>query len=656
MRNQTRLSIIGGGPRAVGLLERLSANAPLLAPDVDLVITIFDPHPVGPGRVWRYDQSASLKMNSLAEDVAMFSDPSCTLEGPIVPGPRLDEWAALVRSGEIAFTPPDPAVAAEIAGFGPQSFATRRLQSCYLRWTFERVRDALPETITVEEVRGTVLRVTEEGDRQELVYRDADGTTRTHEADLVLYTIGHTDSQRTADEQELTARSSALGLRYWPSHYAAEIDLDEILPGETVLLRGLGLSFVDLVVRLTLDRGGQVVTDPDAPIGSRVTYVPSGREPHIVAGSRRGVPYHAKITSHLHGETGGMAPVFFTRDALAALLAGPEPVDFRRDAWPLIVTEMAYWHYREIFTGHPERVNGSWEDVAAAFATSPYGSPELHAVLARSVTAADLFDIDAFDRPLAGKRFASLAALQEHVADYIRRDLTLRAEEEHSETLAIFWSLLVCFGVFAEVADHPNWTADAKHPATREWWRGFFSYVDSGPPAERLELLLALQRAGLLTFSGGESRFAIDEAARDFAVTSAQHEETIHARALIDAFHPAHTVGASEVAVLRDLIESGQGTELVIPDAHAPIPTGLLAIDPETVQIIRPDGTPHPTRYAVGDFTSEPGTGTFARPGTNARIFRANDRIARNLLHTVAHRHTVPPGIATRPSVSASSR
>ncbi|MFM0874837.1 hypothetical protein QU886_28130, partial [Klebsiella pneumoniae] len=34
------------------------------------------------------------------------------------------------------------------------------------------------------------------------------------------------------------------------------------------------------------------------------------------------------------------------------------------------------------------------------------------------------------------------------------------------------------------------------------WWHGFFSFVDSGPPAHRLQELLALHRAGFITFLG----------------------------------------------------------------------------------------------------------------------------------------------------------
>lgn len=165
-RNHATLAFIGGGPRAVGLLERLIANAPRLAERTELTILLFDPYPAGPGRIWRYDQSPSLKMNSLAEDVAVYNDLSCSIMGPHVTGPTLAEWAERVRTGDIAFIPPDPRVRAEIEHLGPKDFATRRLTSCYLRWFYEDIVSRAPDSFTIEEIGGRVDRVRDIGDGQ----------------------------------------------------------------------------------------------------------------------------------------------------------------------------------------------------------------------------------------------------------------------------------------------------------------------------------------------------------------------------------------------------------------------------------------------------------------------------------------------------------
>src|SRR5699024_9742899 len=105
-------------------------------------------------------------------------------------------------------------------------------------------------------------------------------------------------------------------------------DLSGISPGSTVAVRGLGMGFFDTVSQLTEQRGGRFT----ALAGGRLRYDASGREPVLVAGSRRGVPYRAKPNFG--------APPFFPEQRIlrAALpaLRGRRPVDFARDVLPLI--------------------------------------------------------------------------------------------------------------------------------------------------------------------------------------------------------------------------------------------------------------------------------------------------------------------------------
>ena len=72
--------VVGGGPRSLGLVERLGANAATLVPPGERVqLHVIDPHPPGGGRIWRTAQSSLLWMNSEAQDVTVFTDASVTL-------------------------------------------------------------------------------------------------------------------------------------------------------------------------------------------------------------------------------------------------------------------------------------------------------------------------------------------------------------------------------------------------------------------------------------------------------------------------------------------------------------------------------------------------------------------------------------------------
>ena len=89
---RTRLVLVGGGPRAIGVLERLGASAaqPAAAERLartPLHVDIVDPHMPGAGRIWRAHESPLLLMNSRAADVSIFTDETVEADGPVDAGP-----------------------------------------------------------------------------------------------------------------------------------------------------------------------------------------------------------------------------------------------------------------------------------------------------------------------------------------------------------------------------------------------------------------------------------------------------------------------------------------------------------------------------------------------------------------------------------------
>jgi hypothetical protein len=94
-------------------------------------------------------------------------------------------------------------------------------------------------------------------------------------------------------------------------------------------------------VLLAETRGGSFARNPDGVL----EYTASGREPILYAGSRRGVPYHAKISYDIAAARPPL-PKFFTADAFP----GHGPLHFRDEIWPLASKELAWAHYYELFT------------------------------------------------------------------------------------------------------------------------------------------------------------------------------------------------------------------------------------------------------------------------------------------------------------------
>ncbi|MFD7486114.1 FAD/NAD(P)-binding protein [Streptomyces mirabilis] len=568
------LVIVGAGPRGTGLIERIAANAPELYAGSGLDIHLVDPHPPGAGRIWREAQSPLLWMNSHAEDVTMFTDETVVMDGPVRPGPTLHEWAAI----------------------DGRTFADRQLQGAYLSWVHEQAVAALPPDVTVHHHPCRALRVSGPREGRQQVWLE--GRPRPLLADLVVLALGHLDAELDQEQGELVTYAHAHDLVHLPPDFTADSDLSSLAPGEPVLVRGFGLAFVDLMVLLTEGRGGRYDGD---------TYLPSGREPVLYVGSRRGVPYHSKIGYDWTGERPPL-PRFFGPAEVDALLARPEGFDFRRDVWPSIEKELGFAHYHRLFTVHPERTAIAWTDFEEKYAAGE--AAEREALVTSAVPdPADRLDLAALDRPLDGVRYASHEEFQDGLRAYVEGDLRRRHDPGNSPDLAVFLGLLSVYGQLIRLGD------------VGPWWHGFFSYLASGPPGPRLRQMLALSRAGVVRFVGADMAVVAEDGV--FRASSATVPgETIEARALVEARLPEPTVGRALDPLLRELHADGA----------VETPEGLLRVDRSDGRILDRGGRPHPRRFALGPYTDVRTPGAFTRPRTGGPAFRQNDATARAAL------------------------
>ncbi|TMR09477.1 FAD/NAD(P)-binding protein, partial [Nonomuraea zeae] len=447
------VAVIGAGPTGTVLLERICANAPELLGDGRLDVHVVDPHPHGAGRVWRAEQPDLLWANSAAADVTVFTDASVRCAGPIRPGPTLAEWL----------------------GCEPGFFAPRPVLSRYLSHAFERAVRTAPRNVRVHLHRAAAAGLTDARAAQRVELSSGERL----EADAVVLAQGHQGVRPAPQEAEQAAFAGRHGLAYVPTGYAADLALDALPAGEPVLVRGAGLAFVDLMVLLTSGRGGRFTGDGE------LVYLPSGREPRLYVGSRRGVPYHAKTGYRLARSPAG-SPGFLDAGAPAAE---------RRAA---VAKELAYAYYRELFTAHPSRTKIGWEAFESAFAAAEWGGRQSRALVTKSVSRyADRLHLDRLDRPLHGMRFGDLAGLQRWMHGYLTADLERRADPAHSADLAMIHGLISVRAALGEGGSDP-------------WFDGLFNFVASGPPAPRLAELRALARAGVVTFLGAGMRVEQD--------------------------------------------------------------------------------------------------------------------------------------------------
>ncbi|MGG5175675.1 hypothetical protein ACQQCD_11800 [Pseudarthrobacter sp. J1763] len=458
--------------------------------------------------------------------------------------------------------------------------------------------------------------------------------------------LGHTDSRPDSASARFSVFAAQHGGFHAAPSYTTDVDYSAIAPGQDVIVAGMGLAFVDLLVLLMEGRGGRFETMSDGEL----RYLPSGKEPKLWAGSRRGVPYHSKISAQLKGAAPGPLR-FFSAAAVGQLLEKHEELDFREHLWPLIAKEAGYFYYREVLTGSPERAAMAWESFEAQFNGLDWYSRERAELIAAAVPETALhLDLERLDDPFRGVYFADHQDVQTALAQYIKRDLQQRDSPDHPETLALFLAFLHVYMEVGRVVPVERLNAPSQQHI-HGWWHGFFSFVDSGPPPHRLRQMLALHRAGLLEFLGPSLEVSVDQTNGTFIASSRQSGVRISTTALIEARLPATSLARSLNPVLASLHSSGLGTEQQLLTSDGIRSTGKLLVTAQH-QLVGAGGNTQAALFGIGPGTSGWGAGAFARPSTNAAPFRENDALARNILEAI---RVTPTTSQTAPSEPAAA-
>jgi len=618
-----RVCIVGAGPRGLSVMERVCANAG----PADVEIHLVDPYPPGPGRVWRTAQTRQLLMNTVASQVSMFTDDTVEMAGPVATGPSLWDWAhRLVRPGLAAVEA--GWARQEALGLGPDSYPSRALYGVYLGWVFQHLLDRAPAGVSVHCHRARAVRLEDRGaDRTQRVWLD-DGTS-IDGAHAVVLTQGHLPAAPTAPERVLRGFARRNGLRYVRPANPGEVDLTAVRPGERVFLRGLGLSFYDYMALLTVGRGGVFER-----AGGRLRYRPSGREPMMYAGSRRGVPHRARGANQ-KGAFGRHQPRVLTAE-VARRLRAAGGVDFRRAVWPLIAKETETVYYATLLAGRLGSC--AVELFREMYLPLPWGGAAEEDLLQKfDVPPAARWDWQRVTNPLAGRDFADQAAFRDWLLDDLRADLAeARRGNVGSPLKAALDVLRDLRNEIRLAVDHGGLTGRSHRDDLDGWYTPLNAYLSIGPPARRVEEAIALAEAGLLEFVGSRVRLTTDPAGRCFVVTSAfATGDRLRVTTLIEARLGEVDLRRTTDPLLRDLFRRGQARTHRIADGRdGYYETGGLAVTTRPYQVLDAADAPHPRRFAFGVPTESVHWVTAAgiRPGSGSVNLSDADAIARRVL------------------------
>lgn len=567
------MAVIGCGPRGTSVVERLvAAHRDLGDAAPDLSIHVVEPHEPGPGHIWRTDQSRLFLMNtpSLYPTVVPVGPPAEGVAASPV-GISFDEWRLRVNEGQVPGLP--DADLDECARLASRDFPSRALYGRYLTWVFAEIVRQAPAGVSVSHHRKEAVAL----ERGEAATGAEDGdacTSRTTRgrgawsillddgsrlrADDVVLALGHLAATLTPEQERLQDISARHGLQYWPPAVPADVAWNRLPAGKPVLIRGLGLNFFDAMIQLTEGRGGRFSRLEDG----RLEYEPSGKEPRLVAASRRGVPYRAKASLDAYIPR-SVSLRFCTPDQVLSFRTSGVQPGFDHDLWPLLHRDVLWAYYttlcrtgQDVFLAPVDSFLGQLDRALAL--DGPAWESAAGDAVARAVPEESRLDVEALAHPFAGRRFADGEEFAAAVLGYLDADTAGSAKGEDDPLKMAIGAMNAGRSVIKQAVADGGISDSSWNAELRGWFEPLVEGLASGPPPLRIAQLAALVRAGVVRFVGPNPGFGFDPDEELFRATSPWVQgDSFTARYLVEAMMPANRVSTSLAPLMRNLLELG---------------------------------------------------------------------------------------------------
>lgn len=604
---ERRLAVVGAGPRGVMLLERILARLEGAAPDAHprrLRIDVVDPYPPGPGRVWRTDQSELYLMNTPA-----FFPTACAADNPglrpSTAAQTFDQWRRVHPEASL--------------GVRRHQYPARAVYGRYLRHLYKDVVAGLrarPEVVEVVEHRAeaTALHPRPDGGAR-LELRDADGAVSALDADAVVLCLGHQPAELSPGQNRMAAAARGRDeLHYQGPQIPSDVDWETVEAGADVLVRGMGLNAFDLLAQLTQGRGGVYRRTGDGP-GRALRYEPSGDEPRLHLMSRRGIPYLPKAEVDAFVPR-GVTLSYLSDAAVDALAARHGALDLAEHLWPLLHRDVVRHYYATLVRAQPEILGGPVEarrflgelvgQLEEAGRGAPVTSAHAEELLQRYAPGRRFLDILAYGSPFEDAVFASHEDYQRAVADLMEQACVEAALGEESPFMMAVGAL------HAGRLRIKAWIAEgriAEASRIRDvqgWFEPLVEGLASGPPLWRVEQMLAVHRAGLLTWAGPAPVVEAEEHA--FTAHSPQvgaqdslEPAVVEGAWLVEAMMPPNRVQAAASPLVRQMLADGVAAAGTWEDEEGVrVPATGFDVTARPYRLRAADGTVHADVFVLG--------------------------------------------------------
>ncbi|QJE00521.1 FAD/NAD(P)-binding protein [Massilia forsythiae] len=621
-----KIAIIGLGPRGLSVFDRIIAYARNDTSASPLELYIFDGKEFGPG-CHTTDQGSHLLVNTVACQMTQFSDDTVRGGGPLLYGPAFADWLSS-KSGS---APDAPAGRVDIDRNG---YYSRALFGDYLRWCFDYVKKLAPPHVTIYLHNfSTVEDLEWKGGGWQVSY-DGQG----YLADFVFLTTGHARKVPTERERELMSKVEAgrmrnprlqLVLEPYPIRNA----VSGVTERDTVAIEGIGLTTFDLLAQLTSARGGAFEPCGKTEPAGRLRYRPSGKEPRILLYARSGLPLTARAANQ-KGVFGQYKAKFLTLAKVEELRAATPggQLDFQRQIMPLLLCDMQFAYYFSYLHQRHDRLTAlvfSNEFLAADSAAAR------QTLIDKRVPRRDQLSWEAMVNPVPARALQSRRQYDDWLRGYLWRDVEQALLGNLNSPVKSACDVLRDVrDVIRSAIDFAGLTEES-----HRWLLGEFLPIMNrlavGPPKERIQQLLALMDAGVVSADFGPgARGVYDEDAGCFVVRdhwggSEQANVLVRARASL----PGPLEDRSPL--MRKMVKRG----IVKPFMNGAFHPGGITVD-RNMNVVGADSAVQDTLWALGTLVEGCKFYTFVlpRPGANSTTMVDAGRAVGRMMEAIAQR------------------
>jgi uncharacterized NAD(P)/FAD-binding protein YdhS len=563
--------IIGAGPRGTYALRRLSLQLTRTPLDHPVVIHVVEKSGhFGGGGVHDVNQPDYLLLNTIASQITAVGDD--------------DEIgrASMSRRTLYGFL--------EEKGIpvGENDYPARSHHGQYLASVFDWTENTLPHGVTLYRYPVTAVDI-DLTDGQKVILDGAEAI----EADEILLITGHSKLQVHPESKEAQwmqfaeeCRHKRKNISYVHDVYPIPEKTAHIRGGESVYVIGMGLTAVDLVRAFSIGRGGTFQ-------GGK--YVKTGREPHIILGSRLGIPYCARAFNQKDSQ---YQPAIFTHEAISKLKSNSNKLDFQNDLFPLFWREVEYVYYSTMLGN----------DFGSSYLSCETDA-ERKELIKQSVREDIRLKWESLENPMVEMQrqqqghslFDSFESYMTFVINLIREDLREAEKGNMTSPLkcAIDSVFRDCRDVLRSAVNFGGLTAKS-HKYLISVFDRVNNRIAVGPPVESTRQLLVLAESGYVMFSGPNPKLSVDEKQGCFVIESENvRDSRKYVQHVLNGRIHSVNIKNDTSPLMQNLLKKGILRTYINQQDDFQFEPGGLDVT-EDFHVIAKDGNPHPHICAIG--------------------------------------------------------